>query len=411
MTVVSFALLVTGLALGAGLLVTLLGIPVAAATLGTAVAFGTVERRRLALQGTALPPVEYAPVEGIRPRAMLARLTDPVRWAAALHGTGALALSVATFTVAVTWWAGTLGGLTYWFWERWLPAPGPGETRGLVELLDLPVSEAVLNLLLGVVFLLTLPFVLRACVALHAGWARLLLTGTSRRALAAHVADLTARRSAAEAAEAASLRRLERDIHDGPQQRLVRLGMDLAAAERRLADDPDAVRELLGTARAQTAETLEELRALSRGIAPPVLVDRGLVAAVRAVAGRCPVPTTVTAVLPDGDRPSAAVESAAYFVCAEALTNVAKHAAASAAHVELRGDDGVSHAAGVGSPVSASRPTLVVLVRDDGAGGASLGKGHGLAGLAERVEGVGGAFTVTSSAGGPTEVRAVLPWR
>jgi len=165
---------------------------------------------------------------------------------------------------------------------------------------------------------------MRWCANLHAGLASLLLTGASRRALEAQVSDLTARREAAAAAETAALRRLERDIHDGPQQRLVRLGMDLSAAERRLADDPEAAARLLAEARAQAAETLAELRALSRGIAPPILADRGLAAAVATLAARSPVPTTVDVEL--AERPAPPVESAAYFVVSEALANVAKHA-------------------------------------------------------------------------------------
>lgn len=176
--------------------------------------------------------------------------------------------------------------------------------------------------------------------------------------------------------------------------------MDLASAERRLADDPAAAQELVRAAREQAAETLAELRALSRGIAAPILADRGLAPALTAVAGRTTVPTTVRVELPDGERPGPAVESAVYFVATEALTNVAKHARASSAAVTVtlgEGDDGGRH--------------LVVEVVDDGVGGASVAKGHGLAGLAERVEGVGGRLDVVSPDGGPTTVRAVLPWR
>ncbi|MBX9246420.1 sensor histidine kinase, partial [Actinotalea ferrariae] len=132
--------------------------------------------------------------------------------------------------------------------------------------------------------------------------------------------------------------------------------------------------------------------------APPVLADRGLAAAVSAVAARATVTTSVDVALPDGARPAAAVENAAYFVVTEALANVAKHAEASTAHVavttEVREDERV----------------LLVEVRDDGVGGAALAKGHGLAGLADRVEGLGGGLALTSPAGGPTVVTATLPW-
>ena len=327
---------------------------------------------------------------------MISPLGDPLRWGAVLHGIGAMALSIFTWSVLVTWWAGTLGGLTFWFWERWLPNPDTNTT--LPELLDLPMTEAQLNLVLGLLFAASLVPVVRWCTALHVGWARLLLTGTSSRVLAAQVTDLEARRTAAASAETQSLRRLERDIHDGPQQRLVRLGMDLSIAERRLDDDPEAARALLTAARAQAAETLAELRALSRGIAPPVLADRGLGAALASVAARSTVPTSVDVALPDDVRPAESVESAAYFVVAEALTNTAKHAEASAAAVRL-------WSAGTGPDA-----VLTVEVEDDGVGGAEPAKGHGLAGLVDRVEGLGGLLTVTSPAGGPTLLRATLPW-
>lgn len=391
--IASFTVLITGLSLAVGLAVVWVGVPIGGATLVVATWFGELERRRLAARGTELAPVAYAPVTGLGLRAQLQRMSDPRRWAAVLHGIGALALAVVTWSVAITWWAGTLGGLTYWFWQRWLPA----DEQGLADLLHLPVSDSVVNLALGVVFLVTLPVVLRGCTAVHVGWAEALLTGASRRALQAQVGDLTARREAASAAETAALRRLERDLHDGPQQRLVRLGMDLSAAERRLADDPQEAQRLLAEARAQAAETLAELRTLSRGIAPPVLADRGLAAALTPVAARCTVPTEVEVAIPD--RPSPATETAAYFVVTEALVNVAKHAHASGASVRVEplDRDGVR--------------VLQVEVRDDGAGGADEAKGHGLAGLAARVEGLGGTFSVSSPAGGPTVVRATLPWQ
>ncbi len=392
--IASFTLLVTGLSLAVGLAVVWVGVPIGGGTLALATWFERLERARLAARGTTLAPIAYAPVPGLGLRAQVRRMADPRRWAAVLHGIGALGLAVVTWSVAVIWWAGTLGGLTYWFWQRWLPENG---SDGLARLLNLPVGDSVVNLVIGVIFLATLPVVLRWCAAGHVAWARALLTGTSRRALEAEVADLTARRTAASAAETDALRRLERDLHDGPQQRLVRLGMDLSAAERRLADDPQAAQRLLAEAREQAAETLAELRTLSRGIAPPVLADRGLAAALAPVAARCTVPTDVEVTVPD--RPSPATETAAYFVVTEALVNVAKHASASGASVRVGPQD--QNAARV----------LQVEVRDDGVGGATPAKGHGLAGLAARVEGLGGTFSVSSPVGGPTLVLAILPWQ
>jgi signal transduction histidine kinase len=198
-------------------------------------------------------------------------------------------------------------------------------------------------------------------------------------------------KAAAVSAEATALRKLERDIHDGPQQRLVRLAMDLGRAEQQFATDPDAARQTVAEALSQTRETLDELRALSRGIAPPILVDRGLQAALTALAGRCTVAVDLDA--PQMDRVDPAVESTAYFVVAEALTNVAKHSQASEVQVS----------------VQRIATGLLVSVADDGVGGASLAKGHGLAGLDDRVRAAGGVLALDSPAGRGTRLTATLP--
>jgi signal transduction histidine kinase len=217
--------------------------------------------------------------------------------------------------------------------------------------------------------------------------------------LQVQMADLSASRSAAVAAEGTALRRLERDIHDGPQQRLVRLQMDLASAERQLEKDPDAARELIAEARTQSKEALEELRALSRGFAPPILMDRGLVAALESLAVRSPLPTHVESLLPAELVLPPELERNAYFIAAEALTNVAKHARAQNAWVRLE--------------LRRIPPTdavwLDVVVTDDGVGGASAVAGHGLSGIAERLRGLGGSVEVVSPVGGPTHVISHLP--
>jgi signal transduction histidine kinase len=169
--------------------------------------------------------------------------------------------------------------------------------------------------------------------------------------------------------------------------------MDLEAADRRLDDDPERARPLIAEALTQTREALAELRALSRGIAPPVLADRGLAAALAAAAARSTVPVSVEVGLPAGERPAAAVENTAYFVVTEALTNVAKHSGATHATVDVR-----PHGA-----------DLVVRVTDDGVGGAHPAKGHGLSGLSERLSAVEGRLEVVSPVGGPTVVTAWIP--
>ena len=186
------------------------------------------------------------------------------------------------------------------------------------------------------------------------------------------------------------LARIERDLHDGAQARLVALGMSIGMAEQKLATDPEAAQALLAEARQWTREALEELRSLARGIRPPVLSDRGLEAAIMALADRTPVRVDVHVQL--ATRPPRAVETAAYYVVAEALANAGKHAAAQRVDITVRDDAG----------------TLVVEVLDDGIGGADAG-GSGLRGLARRVEALDGTLSVRSPAGGPTIVKAVVP--
>ena len=211
-----------------------------------------------------------------------------------------------------------------------------------------------------------------------------------RAVLTERIGVLTATRAGAVDAAETELRRIERDLHDGAQARLVALGMSIGLAEQKLADDPEGARELLSEARLGAGEALRELRDLARGIHPPVLSDRGLEAALAALVGRSPLPVGVSVDLET--RPPASVETAAYFVAAEGLANAIKHAQAT--HVEIR----IGRDAGV----------VTVVVADDGAGGADPA-GGGLAGIRRRVEALDGTLAVESPAGGPTIVRAVMP--
>jgi signal transduction histidine kinase len=388
--IASFTVLVAGVALSASLLVIVVGIPIAVGTLGAARLFAAAERAHARMVGVELPtPPRLSTPNGFP--AWWRWLRDPQLWLEFLHGLLVFPMAVATFCVSLCWLAGGLGGVTFWFWSQWLPARQPGD-RNLPELLHWNISESLLDLILGLIALLLWPTVLRVCVAAQVGLARALLGNQRLRHLQDRVETLTRSRAAAVQAEADALRGLERDIHDGPQQRLVRLGMDLSVAERRLSVDPEAVRALLVDARAQTAEALAELRALSRGIAPPILADRGLAAALASVVATSPLPVELSTMGLE-PRPAPVVESTAYFVVTEALANAAKHS--SAEHVHVR--------------VARSRDTLSVEVEDDGVGGAHPGKGHGLAGLAARLGAVDGRFDVVSPVGGPTRLRAEIP--
>jgi signal transduction histidine kinase len=319
-------------------------------------------------------------------------------------------VSVFSWTITVVWTSVGLGGISYWFWGRFLPPQAEHDgwyfSQSILWLFggrgsaaDYAAWDPFLYFLAGVVLLATLPFVTRGLTLLHQGIARGVLGAFRSDALERRVADLSESRGAAISAEGHSLRRLERDIHDGPQQRLVRLQMDLAAAERQLDSDPEKARGLIGEAMQQSRDALDELRALSRGFAPPILMDRGLVAALESAAVRSPLPTRVTSTLPDGTQLPQEIERNAYFVASEALTNAVKHSSAAS----------VGIAVGLRRLPESDETWLDVTVTDDGHGGARPLEGHGLAGLDERMRGLGGTLEVQSPEGGPTVISAHLP--
>jgi signal transduction histidine kinase len=210
-------------------------------------------------------------------------------------------------------------------------------------------------------------------------------------ALSNRVDELRARREQLVEVVEAERRRIERDLHDGAQQRLVALAMNLGMAKDKFDRDPTAARALLDEAHADAKQAMVELRNLARGIHPAVLSDRGLDAALSSLAGRAPVPVAVTVSVPE--RPPAAIETTAYFVVAEALTNIAKHAGATRAAVNVARQNG----------------HLKVEVTDDGVGGADATRGTGLAGLVDRVTAVDGTVRLSSPVGGPTILTVELP--
>jgi signal transduction histidine kinase len=266
---------------------------------------------------------------------------------------------------------------------------------------------AVLAFVGGLVLLAALPLLTRGLTWAHWGADRLLLARFPSEQVNAEVAAIDDSRRAAVVAEDLALRRLERDIHDGPQQRLLRLQLDLASAERRLADDPAAAGELLTSARLLAKDTLDELRALTRGFAPPILQDRGLAAALESLGGQSAIAIDTSIRLEDASIPSE-VERGAYFVAAELLSNAVKHSGATriglaASVVPVAGPAAFAPAD------SAVRRELLLEVTDDGHGGALLVPGHGLAGLSERVLGMRGTLAIDSPDGGPTSIRVLIP--
>jgi len=308
-----------------------------------------------------------------------------------------------TWSIMITWVAVALGGTTYWIWEIFVPQ-GDGNWYFAEWLFGPTITnpalvDTLINLVIGLVFLVTLPFITRGLVSLHWLIARGVLGAWRSDALQREVMSLNESRGAAQNAEGHSLRRLERDIHDGPQQRLVRLQMDLAAAERQLDADPEKARGLIAEAMQQSRDALEELRALSRGFAPPILLDRGLVAALESAAVRSTVPTRIVDDLPEGTSLPQEIERNAYFIASEALVNAGKHAEAK--DVEIR--------VALRRLPEPDETWLDISVTDDGHGGATVVTGHGIAGLGERLRGLGGTLEVMSPEGGPTIVSAHLP--
>ena len=323
-------------------------------------------------------------------RRLFRRLRDPQRWMDLLWAVIYFPVSLITWIISVVWLALAVAGLLAPIADIILDLvldPAVGQRQGLAHLLGIQPEllwDIGFNLTCGIVFSLTAPAVLRGLAAMQTGLTRAMLSWRSE------VSRLQTSRAAVQRAEADTRRRLERDIHDGPQQRLVRLRMDLARAHRQAEKDPEAASAIIQGAMEQTQQTLDELRQLSRGIAPPVLIDRGLAAAITEAATRSSVPVTVSTELPDlPDH----VSQAAYFVVSEALANLNKHSGATAAGVDARVVDGA----------------LLVRISDNGIGGASTAKGHGLAGLVERLNGVDGRLFITSPTGGPTTLEARIP--
>jgi signal transduction histidine kinase len=386
--IVSFTVVVTGISLGIALLpVFLVGIAVLVAVIWLAGMFARAERARFAvLLGTEIPGPPPRPDEPTGWRRLnlffLARST----WLPSVYALVRLPLSVIEAVVVSSVWGIGLALLT-------LPAYNGALPGGSAHLGSFALNNAAwvaLGVATGAALLLGAPPLTRVVAAGDAVVARWLLGPGRRAGMAARIGELeTSRARVVDAAET-ERRRIERDLHDGAQQRLVSLAMELGRARAKFGSDPEAAEAIVGQAHEQAKEALTELRNLVRGVHPPVLSDRGLDAALSGLAALSPVPVTVRVDL--AERPPPPVEAIAYFVVAEALTNVAKHAKASRALVT----------------VSRTSDLLNVAISDDGIGGASLA-GRGLSGLAARTAGIDGRLLVTSPDGGPTVIEAVLP--
>ncbi|MFF9685288.1 sensor histidine kinase [Streptomyces sp. NPDC014623] len=350
MAIAGFVYAVFLVGVGAGLSVTVVGLPLLALGLQGARGLGRAERGR-ARRMLGVRIEEPSPMGRSRRNQgfltwLWSGLKDPVGWRALLYSFIRLPWGVATFAVT------------------------------LVSLFVLwPV----------------LPYLARGLTNADRAMARGLLSPSDE--LERRIAELESDRGVVVDTAAADLRRIERDLHDGAQARLVALAMDLGLAKEKLDHDPEAAARMVEEAHGEVKVALQELRDLARGIHPAVLTDRGLDAALSAIASRCTVPVTVTVDLET--RPAQAIEGIAYFTVSELLQNISKHARATHATVD----------------VWQTAQRLMLQVTDNGRGGADVTTGSGLAGLTERLDAVDGVLVVDSPQGGPTTVTAELPWR
>ncbi len=386
-SIAGFTLWVTGVSVTLSLAITVVGLLSALAFFWAFRWFARIERRRAAIVLGAPIPERYR--RGNPGASWFARLraaaADPATWKdfawTGICGVLGFALSVAAFTL----WVAILYLITLpiWYW-----APNPPQSLGPLDFDTLPKAFAATGA--GILLFPVCGLIVRGLTRLELAAMVPLLRPPRGEELAERVDVLTTTRAGAVDAQAAELQRIERDLHDGAQARLVALAMSLGMAEEKLDSDPAQARELLAEARGEARTALTELRDLARGIHPPILADRGLEAAILSIAARSPLAVTVEADLPT--RPPAAVEAAAYFVVAEALANATKHSEARAVLVRLALRD----------------DSLVAEVADDGRGGADS-QGSGLLGLRRRVEALDGTLSVVSPASRGTTLHAELP--
>jgi signal transduction histidine kinase len=386
-----FTVFTTGIATGASLLITLVGLPILTATFLLARAGGWLERRRarLLLGAEIEDPVRRAPKGDGLWHKLVAPFRDRTTWKELFYLWLVQPIqSVVNFTVAVTAWAIPLWAMTLPIYAVHDPGAAPEVWKGT----RLDAWNEVIPFAVGGLLVLPLvPWIIRGLARADVAAARWGLSPSRTEVLEERIDTLRETQARSVDIALADRRQIERDLHDGAQQRLLALGMDLGMALEKFETDPEGARELVGGAHQELQRAVAELRNLARGIHPAVLTDRGLDAALSALAARSPVPVHLEVDL--RERPPASIEATAYFVVAEALTNAARYANASAVDVRVRliGD------------------RLRIEIADDGVGGAEERPGGGLAGLADRASSVEGSLRVTSPVGGPTIVAAELP--
>lgn len=388
MGIVGFTLEVTGILLAVGLMpVALVGLPVAVLVFAMTHWFANVERARAAaFDGRAIADPVAPLTAGTRWGRIRERMASRPRWREVGYATLLMLPGTTAYAVVAAVWGGSIALLA-------LPATIHAYPDKIAHfyLFDAAGADTAWLGAAGLVGVaIVAPWVTVLAARLQVAMAHRLL-GPGPDGLRQRVAHAESGRSAAVDAAEAERRRIERDLHDGAQQRLVALAADLGAARERMEGEPGEARELVARAHEEAKGALREIRDLVRGIHPVILQDRGLDAALSAVVARCSVPVSLDVDVPG--RLPAAIESAAYFVVAEALTNVTRHSQAAAASVSI----------------AQAGNRLVIEVRDNGVGGADASAGTGLQGLRDRVTSLKGVMFVISPAGGPTTVSVELP--
>lgn len=400
--IAGFVFTVTTVSLSVGLAITFVGLPLLAVT-GIASRWMGEQWRRAtnAMVGWGIRrPPRYVAGPG-RFGWIGASLKDAVAWRTRAYMMLTLPLGILSFVVAVVFYSVALGAITYWIWGGYLPCDPDPAGLGCQSAPYLWIGYRVetpiamfLFALEGIVVLLLAPWVVRGVLALDKFCATVLLGASRRQADLERISELEHTRAQAMDDSAATLRRIERDLHDGTQARLVALAMNVGLAKEKLAEHGPSQEALalLDRAHATAKDAITEVRDLARGIHPAVL-DTGLDTALATLAARSPVPVVVDAHI--DHRPGPAIETMAYFCAAELVTNAVKHSGAQAIRID----------------VTSTAEALTLSVQDDGHGEAAVGAqgGTGLVGLQQRVHSVDGVMMIDSPPGGPTVVTVRLP--
>lgn len=373
------------------LAITLIGIPLVALMFVLFRWFARFERKRVKLLGEEPIESSYAELTGNPLDKAIAFLSDVQTWkdmgwmlVLSLFALPFAVLALGTWLIAAAW-------IIYPLWGWWVPTDfspigwlSPYDTKAIVVFATIPV---------GILMLVVASWICAGLTYALTTISKLLLGPHNDQKLQGRVTELERTRKQSVSQQTTEMTRIERDLHDGAQARLVALAMDLGMAEQKIEEDPEAAKQLLAEARDEAQRTLQELRDLVRGIGPQILRDKGLNDALVPIAARSPIPVSIEIDL--DERPGEAPETAAYFVASESLANAIKHSQAKQINLNIwRHED-----------------WLYVRVSDNGVGGAKLDDSSGLQGLKARVEAVDGRFIVESPSGGPTIIDAWLPFK